>query len=100
MVDGRKQMRCKAALVAILALLPGAVAAQPCNPVLEGTYCATLPAQREQLPSRQGISFDPIQSMGKDLSPFGDVPPATFGAISFRGDGKRCIGLLTRGNCS
>ena len=88
------------ALIAVAFLLPaGEALAQSCNPVLDGTYCAEQTHRNSDLPTRRGASFEPIQGMGQDLSFPGEEPVATFGAITFRGDGKRCIGLLTRGNC-
>jgi len=94
------------ALVTILAVTLGApLHAQPCNPAIDGTYCASLPT------SRPGNTLSPgrtttlesgyapsIQSLGGGLSPAFDQP-ATFGAISFRNDGTRCTGLVRRGSC-
>jgi hypothetical protein len=81
-----------------LALLAAAALAQtqPCNPLLDGTYCAEV--KRPASDSPRGVILEPYQSIGRDLSPSYEEP-ATFGAITFRGDGTRCIGLLTRGRC-
>ena len=84
----------------ILLAIPGATAAQPCNPVIDGTYCASQPGRIGADPSRpsRGATMTPIQGLGGDLvGPRED--PATLGAITFRSDGLACIGLLRRGNC-
>jgi len=95
------------ALVAILLITLGAPGnTQPCNPAIDGTYCATQPYSKpgiKTLPPgsttlRSGYA-PPIQNLGGDLSPESDQP-ATLGAISFSGDGSRCIGLLRRGSCN
>jgi hypothetical protein len=81
----------------LLAVFGTPSAAQPCNPVIDGTYCASQPGRAATGPSG-GTSLTPIQSIAGDLSgPREDT--ATFGAITFRGDGTRCIGLMRRGNC-
>ena len=95
----REYMVSGLARVTALFLMLGAPAlAQPCNPVIDGTYCA------ENM-SRQGVSrsrptFAPVESIGSDILVGQDSDPATFGAITFRGNGTRCIGLLRRGACS
>lgn len=93
-----------AAMVAALFGAPGH--AQPCNPAIDGTYCASLPKNRPgpAPPPGRTLKLDldyapPIDGgLGSDLLQPYD-PPATFGAISFRNDGSRCIGLVRRGNC-
>jgi hypothetical protein len=87
------------ALVALAALMSGGNAtAQPCNPVIHGTYCASEPPRALSTPSAS-VSIQPIQNIARDLS-LGQETPGTFGAITFRGDHKRCIGLLRRGACN
>jgi hypothetical protein len=66
---------------------------QTCNPVIDGTYCAS-----------QGGPIGPpsmprIQSMASDLGIGGGDPPATLGAITFSGSGTTCIGLFRRVSC-
>jgi hypothetical protein len=88
-------------LVAVLLCAPvGAAPAQPCNPVLDGTYCATQPNPRVDWSgsSSGGGYFAPIQGITRDLGPSTDSP-ATLGAITFRG-GQTCIGLFRRGACN
>jgi hypothetical protein len=65
-------------------------APQPCNPVIDGTYCANAGTASTQMA--------PIQSLSNDLS-IGSDPPATLGAITFNSDGSDCIGLFRRMSC-
>ena len=65
---------------------------QTCNPLIDGTYCAS-----------QGGPINPppmprIQSMASDLGIGGGDPPATLGAITFSGS-STCIGLFRRVSC-
>jgi Protein of unknown function (DUF3551) len=55
----------------------------PCNPLIDGTYCA---------------SAGGIQSVSSDLG-LGGEPPATLGAATFSGDGSTCIGLFRQSSC-
>jgi hypothetical protein len=71
-----------------------------CNPVIDGTYCATQPdSSLSNTPSPTHPQFDTIQGLGGDLS-IGQAPTATFGAITFSGSGTRCIALLRQGACN
>jgi hypothetical protein len=85
------------ALVATVLLMSGAPGiAQPCNPVIDGTYCAEFSTRRPDIsPSR----LTPMRSIASDIST-GQDQPATLGAITFGGNGTRCIGLLRRGSCN
>ena len=84
---------------------PEAFAQQPCNPAVDGTYCATDGIKKKtDMPS--------TDSRRNDLSPTRDVgffnaisdvqfyeqQPATLGAITFGASG-RCIGIIRRVNC-
>jgi hypothetical protein len=84
----------------VLCGLPGFVLAQsqPCNPVIDGTYCASQMPKAAAPSANRGVSFNPIQNMGQDLLSDRREDPVTFGAISFRG-GENCIGLMRRGQC-
>ena len=88
-------------VLTIVIAIPGAAAsAQACNPVIDGTYCASQPGRTAIDPARAvgNAPLSPIQGLGGDLvGPRDD--PATLGAITFRSDGAACIGLLRRGNC-
>jgi hypothetical protein len=89
------------ALGTVLLLILGAQAmAQPCNPVIDGTYCAEESNRRANT-ARPAVSLPAIRNIGEDFSPGQDPDqPATLGAITFRGNGTRCIGLLRRGVCN
>ena len=79
-----------------LTLLPAELIAQPCNPVIDGTYCASQPIRQSGTSARDANT--PMIGIGRDLASTRDEA-VTFGAITFRGDGTRCVGLMTRGNC-
>ena len=77
-----------------------AATAQPCNPVIDGTYCAEQMPKRTK-PSttqRPSAKMPPIQGVGRDNYP-GYESPATLGGITFGNTGTRCVGLLRRGKC-
>ena len=80
-----------------LAVLPATSVAQPCNPVIDGTYCASQPI-RQSGTSGRDANGTPMIGMGRDLASTRDEA-VTFGAITFRGDGTRCVGLMRGGNC-
>ena len=72
--------------------------AQPCNPAIDGTYCASqsnsrldrsITANSRSNPSIGGDFFSIVR--GND--------PATLGAVTFQG-GTRCIGLLRHSSCN
>ena len=83
----------------LLTSLPAAAIAQPCNPVVDGFYCKSQGVRSVDAPARRGVSMTPIPSIGQDLGSLPRDDVATFGAISFRHGGTRCIGLLRRGKC-
>jgi putative hemolysin len=71
---------------------------QPCEPLIDGTYCATQGGRLSRTtPSQVGMA--PIQSLGGDLS-LGQTQPGTLGGITFNGGGTICIGFLRRGACN
>jgi hypothetical protein len=88
------------AVAAAMALIyQAAMAQQPCNPVIDGTHCATQPGRYSSSPSgRSTPNLKPIQSIASDIMPDADRP-ATLGAINFRAD-SNCIGLFRRGACN
>ena len=76
--------------------------AQPCNPVIDGTYCASQPDPG--LISDSGSGANPFSGARIDLGPSPTQPglydtPATLGAVTF-GGGTSCIGLLRRARCN
>jgi hypothetical protein len=87
-----------AALAALLASLPAAAIAQPCNPVVDGFYCESQGVRGSDA-ARRGVSMTPIESLGQGLGSLPRDDVATFGAIQFRHGGTKCIGLLRRGKC-
>ena len=93
------------ALATILAIMLAAPAsAQPCNPVIDGTYCATQGGSVFSSPTGSGSSGS-MEGLGAGISSFGPNPgnerddPGTFGAITF-GGGSRCISGLFRSKCN
>jgi hypothetical protein len=60
---------------------------QPCNPVIDGTYCASA-----------DNGAPAMQSLSSDLAIRGD-DAATFGGITFSGSGSACIGLFRQMAC-
>ena len=69
--------------------------AEPCNPVIDGTYCATENIRRSNAPTSSGVS---LQGMARYVGPRTDQP-GMLGGITSRG-GTTCIGLMNRGSCS
>jgi hypothetical protein len=71
--------------------------AQPCNPVIDGTYCATQTDRRQNnsIATSAPMRFD---GLGSSLSPPpGANEPGMLGTITFNNDGKSCLGGLLRG---
>jgi hypothetical protein len=66
--------------------LPDAVQSKPCNPLIDGTYCASA------------SSAPQIHSLSNDLA-IGEDPPATLGANTFRAGQNACIGLFGPSSC-
>jgi hypothetical protein len=89
-----------AVAAAILVSIPhvSIVAQQPCNPVIDGTYCATQMPRQAPSTRQSGVTMSPIEDLGSAISGT-PTSPATLGGISFRG-GTTCIGLLRRGACN
>ncbi|MGE3146806.1 MAG: hypothetical protein AB7K35_14605 [Pseudorhodoplanes sp.] len=74
-----------------------AKAQQPCNPIVDGTYCTTQMGSSRPA-AGGGTGMPSIGSIAADISP-GQERAATLGAITFQGNGARCIGLLRQSNC-
>ncbi len=74
---------------------------QPCNPVVDGTYCAEQMPQggSRGAPSSSKDRIQPIYGLGSEMNSPGYGPPATLGAITFGGKGANCIGLMRRSSC-
>ena len=91
-------MTARIVLAVILAGVLGAPAlAEPCNPVIDGTYCATQTIRRDNASRSSGSMLSPIQGIATGIGP--PDQPATLGAITFRGS-ETCIGLFRRGICN
>jgi hypothetical protein len=83
---------------ALLFALPGSPTAQSCNPVIDGTYCATqMPRPSTSLVQSSPI-INPVSDFSSAFSM--DNEPGTFAGISFQSNGTTCMGLLRRGACS
>jgi hypothetical protein len=83
-------------VVILTAALGMPAGAQPCNPAIDGTYCATQPSygQNSLQAASPSVGFD---GLGASLSPYDADDSGTLGAITFNSDGKRCLGGLLRG---
>jgi hypothetical protein len=93
-----RQLAAAIAVVATLLALPGSPTAQTCNPVIDGTYCATqMPRTGASTTSRPAIR--PVSDFSNAFS-VGSGAPGTFAGISFQSGGTTCIGLLRRGACN
>ena len=74
--------------------------AQPCNPVIDGTYCASQPDPGLVMGSTSAPFANSSIDLGRDpIQPGLYDQPATLGAITF-GGGSSCIGLLRRARCN
>lgn len=69
----------------------------PCNPAIDGTYCATAGGGSRVSGAAALSGMAPIQSISSDLA-ISAQPPATLGGISFSG-GSSCIALFRRMAC-
>lgn len=87
-------------LVLIAVVVPSPAQTEPCNPIIDGTYCATqMPKNRSATSPSKGM--DPIRPVGGDFDWSGSQEtPGTLGSISFRGGGNRCFGTIVRSRCS
>jgi hypothetical protein len=86
------------ALIAIAIPSPGMT--EPCNPIIDGTYCATQ-MPKERATGSSSRDMNPIRSLGSDFGSNTSLdPPGTLGSISFRGGGNRCFGTIVRSRCS
>jgi hypothetical protein len=97
----RTTTRIAIAMIATLAFGSSATA-EPCNPVIDGTYCATQMPKRSNSKttskSRSSVNMPAIRNTTRDQLPSYDTP-ATWGGISFSNTGERCVGLMRRGRC-
>ncbi len=88
-----------AAAVAASVAMTQPAAAQPCNPLIDGTYCATQMPRGLSAAQPPRVELRPIQDLGSAIT--GSNSPATIGGITIRGSGGgTCVGLLRRGACN
>lgn len=82
-----------------VASFPGqTVAEEPCNPIIDGTYCATnMPKHRAPVAPARGMT--PLGDYSR-LVPSAVVggTPGTLIGIGVQGD-RTCFGLLRRSTC-
>jgi|JAHE01.1.fsa_nt_gi hypothetical protein len=95
-------MRTAALVSFFCVLLAGtdAVSEEPCNPMLEGTYCATQMPKKRDTSSGTSDRLRPLSDMS-GMVPSSSVggPPATLFGLSFQGSSS-CVGLLRRSACN
>ena len=87
-----------AVVLLTLSAVEHAAAAEPCNPAIDGTYCATQMPARRSNETLKSARITPLPSLGSDLS-YSNDQPATFGAIVISG-GRKCAGLFMREKCN
>jgi hypothetical protein len=82
-----------------LAVSGTAKAEEPCNPIVDGTYCATQMLKKGTTTSSSG-RMKAIDDMTRLVpsSSVGNTAPGTLVGISFQGGGS-CFGLLRRSVC-
>jgi hypothetical protein len=97
---GRKRLCAVPVAIAVAAvLLTAGLPAdgeEPCNPVIDGTYCASQPLRPKT--SESSTRLRPIQGTKGGFALTRDQP-ATLGAITFQGS-SRCFALLRRSVCN
>jgi hypothetical protein len=79
----------------------GAANAEPCNPIIDGTYCATQMPKKTVSSTPSSNSLRPLQDTSHLVSTNGlsGSQPGTLVGISFQGSGS-CFGLLRRSVCN
>jgi hypothetical protein len=79
-------------------LITGVAAEEPCNPIIDGTYCATnMPKNRGHVRSSGGMQ--PLEDYSR-LVPSAAVGGAPGTLIGLGKQGSRtCFSLLRRSNC-
>jgi hypothetical protein len=84
-----------------LAVGGGGATAEPCNPIIDGTYCATQMPRNVGSTSSSSSRMKPIDDTSRLLpsGTFSGSQPGTLVGISFQGKGS-CFGLLRRSTCN
>ena len=98
--SSRSSGRLRILTAAVLLVLPAAAAGaeEPCNPIIDGTYCATnMPKNRGTVRSSGGMT--PLEDYSR-LVPSAAVggTPGTLIGIGVQGKSS-CFGLLRRSAC-
>ena len=85
-------------MLTLAALAPPARAAEPCNPIIDGTYCATqMPKKSGYVGSTSGMkSLDDYSRLVPSAAVGGT--PGTLIGIGMQGN-RSCFGLLRRTAC-
>lgn len=85
---------------ASVAVIGSANAEQPCNPIIDGTFCATQMPKKKVNSAYSSDRMRHIQDMSRTMpsNSVGSSQPATLGGISLQGK-SRCVGLLRRSDC-
>jgi len=86
-------------IAVFVAVAAGGATAQTCNPAIDGTYCATQMQRGPRQSPGPAARTMPGMQFGSTFSTARDQP-GTLGAITFNGDGSRCLGLLRRFSCN
>lgn len=97
----RAPLRMLALATIMLAGFSGAAAAadEPCNPIIDGTYCATNMPKKSGYVRSSGSSMTGLEDYSR-LVPSAAVggSPGTLIGIGTRGD-RTCFGLMRRSAC-
>lgn len=100
-----RAMRLGIAATILLCMLAAAAVADSCDTLTGKIDCnrgrqnqySAGGSQARHAGERQTIHARPFQGLGGEL--FNAEPPATLGAITFGGDGRRCSGLFRTTRC-
>jgi hypothetical protein len=92
-----KVVRLAISMLACAMFCPAAARAdEPCNPIVDGTYCATqMPKSRGYVGSSSGLK--PLDDYSR-LVPSASGPPGTLMGFSVQSN-QTCFGLLRRSTC-
>jgi len=98
--SSRSSGRRRILTAAVLLILPAAAGAEePCNPIIDGTYCATNMPKKSGYVRSSGSSMTGLEDYSR-LVPSSAVggTPGTLIGIGTRGE-RTCFGLLRRSAC-
>jgi hypothetical protein len=99
--SSRSSGRLRILTAAVLLVLPAAAAGaeEPCNPIIDGTYCATNMPKKSGYVRSSGSSMSGLEDYSR-LVPSAAVggTPGTLIGIGTRGE-RTCFGLMRRSAC-